>query len=70
MEGYLTVKEISEKWGVSVRTIQTMCTEGKIEGASKMSNIWVIPEEADYPTDKRLKNGKYVKIKKNSIKTA
>lgn len=59
MKGFVTAKEVSEKWGVSLRTVQAMCAEGKINGATKMSNIWVIPEDAEYPNDGRVRSGKY-----------
>lgn len=32
IEGYLTIKDIAEKWGVTRRRIQTLCSQGKIEG--------------------------------------
>ena len=50
MNGYMTVQETAEKWGVTVRQIQILCKEDRIEGASKMSRIWVIPENAVKPT--------------------
>ena len=59
MQGYITVKEAAQKWEVSVRTVQALCAEGKIDGASKMSNVWVIPENAEMPKDGRVKSGEY-----------
>ncbi len=35
IDGYTTVKELSEKWGVTPRTVQIMCLEGRIEGVTK-----------------------------------
>ena len=64
MEGFITVKEASEKWKVSLRTVQALCAEGKIEGASKMANVWIIPEDAEYPGDGRIKSGKYINWRK------
>ena len=32
LEGYATVQEMAEKWGLNERTVQTMCATGKIEG--------------------------------------
>ena len=68
MEGYLTTKEIAKKWGISVRTVQSFCIAGKIKGASKMSNIWIIPEDAEMPKDGRLKNRNYVGWRKSEPK--
>ena len=63
MDGYMTIKEASEKWGIGLRRINTLCNEGRIEGASKMGNIWVIPANAEKPKDERIKSGKYIKSK-------
>ena len=30
-----TVKDIAEQWGVTPRTVQTLCAEGKVEGTTK-----------------------------------
>lgn len=35
IENYITVNALAEKWGLNPRTIQTMCADGKIEGAVK-----------------------------------
>lgn len=35
--GFLTAKQASELWGVSVRHIQDMCRNGKIQGAESMA---------------------------------
>ena len=63
MEGYMTIKEASAKWGSGLRRINTLCNEERIEGASKMGNVWVIPADAEKPKDERIKSGKYVKSK-------
>ena len=60
MEDYITVVQAADKWGVFVRTVQSLCAKGKIAGASKMSNEWIIPKDVDYPLDHRIKNSKYV----------
>ena len=41
--------------------INTLCLEGRIEGAVKFGNTWAIPVGAKKPKDKRVKSGKYVK---------
>lgn len=50
MNGYMTVQETAEKWGVTTRQVQILCKENRIEGAHKLSTIWIIPESADKPT--------------------
>lgn len=61
---YLSIKQTSEKWGISKRRVQVLCTENRIPGAKKIGSYWAIPEEAKKPVDERIKTGKYVKIKK------
>lgn len=53
MNGYITVQEAAEKWGVTDRQIQLWCKSGKIAGATMLSRIWIIPENAQRPVQKR-----------------
>lgn len=53
MNGYITAQEAAEKWGVTPRQVQILCKENRIAGASRMSRIWVIPENAEKPTISR-----------------
>lgn len=52
---YMTLREASEKWGVSSRQINYYCVEGRIPGAVKMAGVWLLPKAADKPVDKRRK---------------
>ena len=52
---YMTLKEASEKWAVSVRQINYYCADGRIPGAVKMATIWLIPKDTDKPVDRRRK---------------
>ena len=61
MNGYMEISEASEKWGLGERHINTLCIEGRIEGAVKFGNTWAIPIEAERPKDMRIKTGKYIK---------
>ncbi len=63
MDHFITLKEASEKWGISERRIRILCTDGRIEGATKMGPMWVIPFDSEKPEDKRIKSGKYIKNK-------
>lgn len=63
---YMTIKQTAEKWGICVRRIQTLCTEGRIEGAERLGYQWVIPVNAEKPKDARIKSGKYIKTKKEN----
>lgn len=61
MMEYLSIKQTSEKRGITVRRIQVLCTEGRIPGATKIGSYWAIPSDAEKPNDKRIKSGKYIK---------
>ena len=58
---YMTLKEASEKWGVSSRQINYYCTAGRIPGAVKMAGVWLIPKDAEKPVDGRTKQGRLLK---------
>lgn len=65
MKEYISVKEISERWGISSRRVQKMCSEGKIPDVKKVGRKWLIPSEAERPKDNRLKSGEYLNWRKN-----
>ena len=50
MNGFITVKEATEKWNIGVRRVNTLCLEGRIPGVSKVGNVWAIPEDAEKPS--------------------
>ena len=58
---YMTLKEASEKWGVTPRRVNYYCAGGRIHGALKMATIWLIPKDAEKPVDMRTKQGKELK---------
>lgn len=58
---YMTIKEASEKWNISVRRVQAICNAGMVQGVVKFGHAWAIPKDTDKPIDKRIKSGKYVK---------
>ena len=60
---YLSIRQTSEKWGISVRRVNILCSEGRIPGATKIGFYWAIPADAEKPKDARIKSGKYIKIK-------
>lgn len=62
--GYLTVKQFSEKWGITERRIINLCRENRITGAVKNGMVWMIPEDTIKPSDKRNKVSKYIHTQK------
>ena len=59
--GYITIKDASEKWGITIRRIQVLCSEGRIPGATRFGHAWAIPDNAEKPCDARIKSGRYIK---------
>ena len=50
LNGYVTAKEMAERWGVSTRQVQFWCSVGKIEGVVQFGKSWAIPDDAPKPT--------------------
>lgn len=50
---YITAQEAADKWGITRRRVQILCAAGRIDGATKMANLWVIPKDAEKPEDAR-----------------
>ena len=59
---YMTLKQASEKWGISPRMINYYCSAGRIVGAVKMGTVWLIPKGAKKPADGRRKDNKNVAL--------
>ncbi|MBS4785759.1 MAG: DNA-binding protein [Clostridiales bacterium] len=56
--GFMTASEAAKKWNISQRRVQILCSENRIAGIFKLGDNWAIPENAEKPTDKRLKSNK------------
>ena len=54
----MTVQQVAEKWGVSVRYVQVLCKKGKLPSALKFGLNWMIPADAERPRDGRYKENK------------
>lgn len=52
---YLSVTQTAEKWDMTPRRVQVLCNQGRVEGAQKVGNVWIIPENAEKPIDSRKK---------------
>ena len=66
MKDYMTIKETAKLQKVSPRWVQTLCTNGKIDGALKFGNAWAIPKDAERPKDERIISGAYINWRKKS----
>jgi hypothetical protein len=50
MKGYVTAEVMAERWNVTIRQVQILCKNRKIDGVSKFGSTWAIPEDAPKPT--------------------
>jgi hypothetical protein len=57
MREYISVVEAAKNWNISRRRVALLCKTGRVPGASKVGNYWIIPADAKKPSDPRRKNG-------------
>ena len=55
---YMTAQEAAEKWNVSLRWVQRLCKEDRIDGVMNINRVWLIPKDAEKPIDGRTHKGK------------
>lgn len=55
---YISIKQAAESWGITERQVQNLCKSGKINGAKQIGRVWMIPDGAKKPVDRRTKSGK------------
>lgn len=56
---YMSCPEAAIKWGISERRVQILCKKNRILGVSKLGYMWLIPKNAEKPTDGRRKEFKH-----------
>ncbi len=66
---YLTIKETALSWGVSVRTVNSLCNQGRVEGAIRLGNVWAIPDTAEKPDDPRRVRKKQQELAATQIRS-
>ena len=52
---YISVNDAATKFNISKRRVQLLCEQGRISGANMVSGVWLIPETAPKPVDRRKK---------------
>ena len=55
---YLKIEQIAKEWDISIRRVQLLCSQGKIEGATRFGRVWMIPKNAKKPVDGRTRAGR------------
>lgn len=53
---YMTAQEAADKWNISLRWVQRLCKEERIDGVMNINRVWLIPIAAKKPDDKRKKS--------------
>ena len=54
-QNYQNVRETAARWGLTLRQVQHLCSDGKIPGAVRFGKAWAIPADAEKPADGRRK---------------
>lgn len=76
---YISAQDAATKWGISKRRVQTLCASHRIENAVRVGNMWILPDDAEKPSDRRIKHTKAstlmickinpIRVARNQIKT-
>ena len=61
---WITPHQAAEKWSLTVRHVQFLCKNDRIEGVVKVGRSWLIPKDAARPIDGRLKDVRTQKAEK------
>ena len=49
----MSAREAADKWGISQRRVAVLCSENRIDNATMVGNMWIIPTTAEKPVDAR-----------------
>jgi len=55
---WITPKQAADKWQITERRVEALCSNGQVEGATKLSRVWLIPKNATKPIDGRTKEAR------------
>lgn len=63
-DGYVTAAEAAELSGKGINMISKLCQAGRLQGAEKIGNLWLIPRASieNYVPDKRGPKAKKAKL--------
>ncbi len=50
---YISAREAAAQWSVHIRVVQSLCRDGRVPGARKYGNVWMLPAGAQKPPDPR-----------------
>ena len=52
---YMTTKEAADKWNITQRRVSILCAESRIPDVAMLGRMWIIPLDAEKPSDARMK---------------
>ena len=52
----MTINDAVKQWGISKSMLARLCREGRIVGVQKIKGLWMIPADAQYPADARVRS--------------
>ena len=64
--GFMSAREAAYKWGISQRRVAVLCSENRIDKATMVGNMWIIPSTAEKPDDARRIH--YIKSEEKKVK--
>ena len=67
MADLISTAEAAALWNLSPRRVAILCKEGRIPGAVLEGRRWLIPADAQKPSDHRLKTAESVKTPKSKL---
>lgn len=50
---YISARDAAGKWGISQRRVAILCAESRVPYATMVGNMWLIPANAEKPSDAR-----------------
>ena len=63
---YISASEAAEKWGVTPRRVQILCSENKVKGAERFGRNWMIPETAVLPSSGKKDDNPHLPMPRKS----
>lgn len=60
----MTVLEASQRWGISDRRVRVLCSQGRIRGIIQQGRRYLIPNDAEKPSDERVRKPRAAEKKK------
>ena len=64
MAEMISVREAAVRWNITERRVATLCKNGRIAGAKKQGNRWLIPADTQKPADQRIRTGAFRKTER------